>query len=134
MPQTPHLQDRIARRAEALFPELQHLRRDFHQHPELSNQEARTGRVAAEYLAGLGLEVRTGVAGHGVVADLVGARPGRTYAWRADLDALPIQERADRPGRRLEIIPDEGDSPRAVDRLHATFGGRYANDSLGAIG
>ena len=97
MPHTPHLQDRIARRAEALFPELQHLRRDFHQHPELSNQEARTGRVAAEYLAGLGLEVRTGVAGHGVVADLVGARPGRTYAWRADLDALPIQERADRP-------------------------------------
>jgi amidohydrolase len=97
MPHTPHLQDRIARRAEALFPELQRLRRDFHQHPELSNQEARTGQVAAEYLAGLGLEVRTGVAGHGVVADLVGARPGRTYAWRADLDALPIQERADRP-------------------------------------
>ncbi|MBM4289393.1 MAG: amidohydrolase [Deltaproteobacteria bacterium] len=91
------LQHRLARRAEALFPEVQRLRRDFHQHPELSNQEARTGRVAGEYLAALGLTVTTGVAGHGVVADLVCPHPGPTLAYRADMDALPIQEKPGQP-------------------------------------
>ncbi len=97
MAPSPHLFNIIADRAEALFPELQRLRRDFHQHPELSNQENRTGRVAAAYLASLGLEVKTGVAGHGVVADLMCAKPGKTYAYRADMDALPIQEKPDKP-------------------------------------
>ena len=88
----PHLHDLITTKAQELFPVLQRLRRDFHRHPELSNQEERTGRLAAEYLTGLGLTVQTDVAGHGVVADLVCSRPGPTLAWRADMDALPIQE------------------------------------------
>ncbi len=76
------------------------LRRDLHQHPELSHEEARTAGVVQEYLAPLGLDVvRTGVAGHGVVADLVGAHPGPTLLYRADMDALPIQESDDRPYR-----------------------------------
>ncbi len=87
----------IVRRAETLFPELQRLRRDFHQYPELANQEERTGRVVAAYLADLGLEVRRGVAGHGVVAELVGAQLGPTLAYRADMDALPLQEPPVRP-------------------------------------
>lgn len=95
------LPDLIAPRAEALFPDLQHLRRDFHRHPELSNQEERTGRVAAEYLADLNLEIQTHVAGHGVVADLVCPRPGPTVAWRADMDALPIPEPPDKPWSSL---------------------------------
>ena len=49
------------------------------------------------YLPALGLEVRTGIAGHGVVADLVCAQPGPTFAYRADMDALPIQEKPDKP-------------------------------------
>jgi amidohydrolase len=89
--------NQIARRAQTLFPELQRLRRDFHQYPELSNQEDRTGRVAAQYLAALGLEVTTGVAGHGVVADLICPKPGPTIAYRADMDALPIAEPPDKP-------------------------------------
>lgn len=92
-----HLQQDLAQRAAALFPEVQRLRRDLHQHPELSNQEERTGRLLADYLCGLGLTVRAGVAGHGVVADLIGAQPGPTVAWRADMDALPITEPADKP-------------------------------------
>lgn len=92
-----HFHDRIVRLAGALFSELQRWRRDFHQHPELSNQEDRTGRVAADYLDSLGLEVQRRVAGHGVVADLVCPRPGPTFAWRADMDALPIPERRDKP-------------------------------------
>ena len=89
----------IKTRAQGLTEELVRLRRDFHQHPELSHQEERTARVVAAYLQDLGLAVRTGVAGHGVVADLVGARPGRTVAFRADMDALPLTEKLKVPWR-----------------------------------
>ncbi len=82
----------IKARAQEMAAELVALRRDFHQYPELSHQEERTARVAAEYLRNLGLKVKTGIAGHGVVADLSGSRPGRTVAWRADMDALPLAE------------------------------------------
>jgi amidohydrolase len=67
-------------------------RRDLHQHPELSHTEARTAERVRSALAALPVSVRTGVAGHGVVAELEGARPGPTLAYRADMDALPIQE------------------------------------------
>ncbi len=68
-------------------------RRDFHQHPELSNREQRTARVIARELEKMGLEPRTGLAGHGVVAVLKGGRPGPRIALRADMDALPVTER-----------------------------------------
>ncbi|MBO9609874.1 MAG: amidohydrolase [Paenibacillaceae bacterium] len=67
-------------------------RRDLHRNPELSFQESRTAAKVAQWLSELGLSVRTGVGGHGVVADLQGDRPGPTIALRADMDALPIQE------------------------------------------
>ena len=89
----------IRAQAQELAGELAALRRDFHQHPELSHQEERTARVVADYLRGLGLKVRTGIAGHGVAADLQGSRPGRTVAYRADMDALPIQEKIQVPWR-----------------------------------
>jgi len=66
----------IKAQAQEMAGELSALRRDFHQHPELSHQEERTARVIAAYLTNLGLKVRTGLAGHGVVADLKGVRPG----------------------------------------------------------
>lgn len=69
------------------------IRRDLHRHPELSHGEARTARVVAETLRELGYEPREGIAGHGVVADLVGAAgDGPTLLYRADMDALPITE------------------------------------------
>ncbi len=89
---TALLQD-IKARAQALETELVALRREFHQHPELSHQEERTARVVADYLKKLGLEVKTGLAGHGVLGVLKGGRPGRAVAWRADMDALPIAEK-----------------------------------------
>jgi len=67
-------------------------RRDLHAHPELSNREQRTGRIVAERLRELGLEVRYPVARTGVVGVLRGGRPGRVVALRADMDALPIEE------------------------------------------
>src|SRR6266496_3421463 len=73
------------------------LRRDFHRHPELSFQERRTAEIIAERLQKAGLEVRTGIAGTGVVGILRGDKPGKTIAWRADIDALPLTELLDAP-------------------------------------
>jgi amidohydrolase len=70
-------------------------RRDFHQHPELSNQEHRTASVVAAHLRKLGLEVKTGVGGTGVVGVLKGSKPGKVVALRADMDALPVKEMVD---------------------------------------
>lgn len=72
-------------------------RRDFHQHPELSNREERTARVVAEELRRMGLEPQTGIAHHGVVAVIKGGRPGPKIALRADMDALPVAERTGLP-------------------------------------
>jgi amidohydrolase len=68
------------------------LRRHLHHQPELAFAEHGTAALVASRLEGHGLEVRRGVAETGVVAILRGARPGRSVAWRADLDALPIDE------------------------------------------
>jgi amidohydrolase len=76
---------------------LTSLRRDFHRHPELSFQEHRTSEIIAERLHAAKLEVRTGIAGTGVVGVLRGDRPGRTIAWRADIDALPLAETLEAP-------------------------------------
>lgn len=68
------------------------LRRDLHRHPETPGQERRTAGVVAGELRAAGLAVTTGVGGHGVVGVLRGARPGRTVAYRADMDAVPPQD------------------------------------------
>lgn len=87
------LDDQIAAIAMKMQSRLVECRRDIHMHPELSNQEVRTGKLVAERLRALGMdEVRTNVAGNGVVALLKGGKPGPTVAWRADMDALPIDE------------------------------------------
>jgi amidohydrolase len=90
---TPSFSDEIERRRESLIA----LRRDFHRHPELSFEERRTAEIIAERLQAAGLEVRTGLARTGVVGVLHGERPGRTVAWRADIDALPLTESLDQP-------------------------------------
>lgn len=72
-------------------------RRDFHQHPELSNREYKTAEKIAAHLKSLGIEVQTGVAKTGVVGILKGNLPGKVVALRADIDALPVVERNDLP-------------------------------------
>ena len=62
-------------------------RRDFHEHPELSNREFRTEGIIADHLTKLGIEVKKGVAHTGVVGILKGAKPGPCIALRADMDA-----------------------------------------------
>jgi amidohydrolase len=83
----------------AVLPKVVGWRRDLHAHPELSNQETRTAKLVADHLRALGLEVRTGVGGHGVLGVLRGGRPGKTVALRADMDALPVTEQVNLPFR-----------------------------------
>ncbi len=72
-------------------------RRDFHQHPELGNQEKRTASIIAAHLKKLGIETTEGVGKTGVVGILKGGKPGPCIALRADIDALPIVERVNIP-------------------------------------
>jgi amidohydrolase len=71
--------------------ELVEIYRDFHRSPELSLQEEKTSAMVAQRLKDAGLEVQTGVGGHGVVA-LLKNGPGPTLMIRTDLDALPVEE------------------------------------------
>lgn len=87
----------LAADSEKLAPAVIALRRDIHANPELSNGEERTAELVAKHLRGLGLEVKTGVGKHGIVALLQGGKPGPCVALRADMDALPIEEAGDLP-------------------------------------
>lgn len=89
---TSSLEQQIRKESAAIEEHLIEWRRDIHQHPELGEQETRTAALVAEHLRSLGMEVKTEVGRTGVVGILKGARPGRTVALRADMDALPIRE------------------------------------------
>ena len=93
-PDGPAIRDRVRKLSEEFSPTVVQWRRDFHAHPELSNREERTARVVAQHLSEMGIdEIKTGVAHHGVVALIHGGKPGPTVALRADMDALPIEEK-----------------------------------------
>ncbi len=83
--------------AEAIEPQVIEWRRDFHEHPELSNREFETSKKIAAHLKSLGIAVQTGVAKTGVIGILKGNKPGKVVALRADIDALPVTERNDLP-------------------------------------
>ena len=82
-------------RARQLEPLLRTIRRTLHQHPELGFQEFKTAQFVADTLASIGVDARTGVGGTGVLADIGSGSP--TIVLRADMDALPIQEKNDVP-------------------------------------
>lgn len=78
--------------AEEMQEKIISIRRWLHQHPELSGQEYETSKLVAAVLEEAGIEVKTNVAGTGVVGLIIGEQPGKTLALRADMDALPIDE------------------------------------------
>ncbi len=104
------------------------VRRDLHTFPERSGAESRTAAIVAARLRARGLEVRTGVGGHGVVGILRGAQPGPVIAFRADMDAVPssapdpVDFRSQVPGLRHICGHD----------IHTTVGLAIA-DGLSAI-
>ena len=65
---------------------------DLHKNPELSFQEKRTSELLAGILEEMGFEVTSGVGGYGVIAVLKNG-PGNTLMIRADMDALPLEEK-----------------------------------------
>jgi amidohydrolase len=73
------------------------LRREIHAHPETAFEEVETARAIADRMRARGLAVRTGVGKTGVVAVLDTGRAGRTVLLRADLDALPLNEKTGLP-------------------------------------
>jgi len=87
----------VAAAATRLKAQVIDWRRDFHQHPELSNREERTSAKVAERLRAMGLKPQTGIAHHGVVAIIKGGKPGPRIALRADMDALPVTEQTGLP-------------------------------------
>ena len=89
------LKAKIAQKAETLEAKVVAWRRDFHQNPELGNREFKTAEKVANHLKSLGIEVQTGVGKTGVVGILKGGKPGPVVALRADMDGLPVKERAD---------------------------------------
>lgn len=91
--------DRIREEVEKLKEEVVDIRRDFHKYPELGFEELRTSAIVANYLEELGLDVKQGIAGTGVVGVLRGSGSNRTVLLRADMDALPIEELSDIPYR-----------------------------------
>lgn len=88
----------IPARLQSIFPgevrsRLLALRRDMHQHPELSFQEQRTAQRLYDELARLHPVELKKIAGTGVVARIKGKHAdGPVAAIRGDIDALPIQE------------------------------------------
>ena len=73
------------------------LRHWFHQNAELSNREFKTSERIAQELKKIGLNPKTGIAKTGIVAVLNEGKPGPVVALRADIDGLPVKERADLP-------------------------------------
>jgi hippurate hydrolase len=74
-----------------VYPSLDALYVDLHQHPELSLQEEETAAKLAARLRALGYEVTTGVGGNGIVGVLRNGQ-GPTVLLRTDMDALPVKE------------------------------------------
>jgi len=85
----------IWRRVQAMEEDLIRMRRRLHQVPELANQEHRTARIVADALRRLGVKVREGVVGTGVVGLVRGGRgAGAVVALRAAMDGVPVAERS----------------------------------------
>jgi len=88
---------------DTLRDRLVELRRALHMHPELSGAEQETAGIIAARLRALGLRTETGIGGHGVVGLLDSNRPGPTIAYRADMDALPMQDTLAQPYASMRL-------------------------------
>jgi hippurate hydrolase len=99
-----HADDALERLIAPALPTLVETYKHLHAHPELSHYEEKTAALLAEQLRTLGYEVATGIGkyekpqwkGHGVVGILRNGA-GPTVLVRADMDALPLEEKTALP-------------------------------------
>ena len=114
----------ILNRFSEMFSEISTWRRDLHAHPELRFEEYRTAAFVASKLKEFGVnEIVTGFGGTGVVGVIHGRidTSGRSIGFRADMDALPIQEVNDLPH-----------ASRAPGKMHACGHDGHTSMLLGA--
>lgn len=96
------LSSRHHNRISDLHEEITAWRRDLHTHPEIGFEEIRTAGIVAEKLGSFGVdEIITGIATTGVVGIIHGAQDGPMIGLRADMDALPMQEKTDLPWKSV---------------------------------
>ena len=86
--------EEIRKMASQNFNQLVETRRHIHANPELSFQEFNTAKFVSQRLKEMGIEPEV-IATTGLTAEIHGRNPGKTFALRADLDALPIKEEND---------------------------------------
>ena len=91
------LKERVLELSKEIEPKVVNWRHWVHENAELSNREFKTAAYVAAHLKSLGFEVQENVAKTGVVGILKGGKPGPVIGLRADMDGLPIKERADIP-------------------------------------
>lgn len=118
---SPHVADVLPAALEAYL--------DVHSNPELSGQEERTAALACDVLRRLGGRVTEGVGGHGVVA-LLENGPGPRVLVRAELDALPVEERTGVPYASVATAVRDGLS---VPVMHACGHDAHLAALLGAV-
>lgn len=83
--------------AEQIKDTIVRIRRQIHENPELGFQEFETAKLICKRLDELGIPYRSGIAKTGIVATLVGGKPGKRLMIRADMDALPMLEETGLP-------------------------------------
>src|SRR5688572_378325 len=90
MPQETKIKDL----AKKYFDKVQSIRRHLHENPELSFKEFKTSEFIQEQLKQAGIPFKTGFVKTGIVALIKGKNPQKhTILLRADMDALPIEEK-----------------------------------------
>ena len=92
------MENKLLQEAKTLSPWLKEIFFHLHQNPELGRQEYKTQAFVLAKLRAMGIEGQP-IADTGVVATIYGGKPGKTIAFRGDMDALPIQEETDLPYR-----------------------------------
>lgn len=115
--------------ANAIYPELDALYKDLHQTPELSLHEEKTSAKMADRLRKLGYEVTDHVGGFGVVAVLKNGK-GPTVLVRADMDALPVEEKTGLP--YASRVTTKDDAGNAVHVMHACGHDVHMTSLIGA--
>lgn len=90
------LKQRIQQLAASISEDVIGFRRHIHANPELSFEEYNTSKYVSDLLTSFGIKHEAGIAGTGVVALIEGKNPtSKVIALRADMDALPIEEKND---------------------------------------
>lgn len=89
----------ILHRAQEIFEDLVNIRRELHQIPEPGFEETKTSRFIAGILQKWNIALRQGVAKTGIIASIESNPAKKTVALRADMDALPVDEKNDLPFR-----------------------------------